>query len=157
VQTCHLFPTLFKFCLVECATTDGQITPLMFMFDAMFSHGPRFFRSRGDLDSAMSIWVSTLYDSGVNLKSYGLRESLIWGNLEESTDAKTEYTGYSTRGTRDPMSDYYFGQKKILDFNYSSFPEDWRVMENEPTDEFAGEFWLMLDRKVEVMPGSWIE
>jgi hypothetical protein len=29
--------------------------------------------------------------------------------------------------------------------------------ENEPTDEFAGEFWLMLDKKEEIMPGTWVD
>lgn len=145
----------FRF--IECATTDDQITPLMLMFAAMFHNGARFYRFRQDLDNALCVWISTLYDYGVDLNGYGLRESSIWVNLGEPTDAETKYTGYTTRGTRDYDSDYYFGQRRLLGFNYGPFPEDWRVWINEPTDEFVGDFWLMVDRRVEVMPGTWTE
>jgi hypothetical protein len=141
--------------LIKYAKTDSQITPLMFMFAATFSHYPRFYGSRGNLNKAMSIWISTLFNSGVNMKAYGQRESLTWVNLEESTD--WEYTEYTTSGTRSYSSDYYFGRKRLLGFYYGSFPEDWTVWQNEPTDEFAGEFWSMLDRRVEIMPGTWVE
>ena len=137
------------------AETDSQITPLMFMFAARFSHYPRFYGSRGNLNQAMGILISTLFDSGVNLKAYGQRESLSWVNLEESIGWK--YTQYTTSGTRGYSSDYYFGRKRLLGFYYGALPEDWTVWQNEPTDEFAAEFWSMLDRRVENMPGTWVE
>lgn len=137
------------------AETDSQITPLMFMFAARFSHYPRFYGSRGNLNQAMGILISTLFDSSVNLKAYGQRESLSWVNLEESIGWK--YTQYTTSGTRGYSSDYYFGRKRLLGFYYGALPEDWTVWQNEPTDEFAAEFWSMLDRRVENMPGTWVE
>lgn len=141
--------------LVKCAKADIQITPLMFMFASTYSQLPRFYGSRGNLNNALRIWISTLFDSGVNLKGYGERESLTWVNLEEFTDL--EYTDYTTSSTRGYNSDYYFGRKRLLGFHYGPFPKDWKVWQNEPTDEFAGDFWLMLDRRVEDMPGTWVE
>jgi hypothetical protein len=97
----------------------------------------------------MSIWISTLYESGVNLKGYGLRERLTWVNLEEFMDVETVY---NAGGITDYRSYYYFGRKCVLGFNYGPFPEIWRVWENEPTDEFVGDFWLMLNKRMEAMP-----
>lgn len=146
------------FCFVECAKTYDQITPLMLIFAATFPIGPRFlYRFRRDLENALCVWISTLYDCGVDLNGYGVRESSTWFNLGEPTDAETKYTVYTTRGTRDYDSDYYFGKKRLLGFNYGPFPEDWRVWVNEPTDEFVGDFWLMVDKRVEAMPGTWTE
>jgi hypothetical protein len=124
----------------------------MFMFASVYFNWPRSYHSE-ILDRAMGFWVSALHDSGVDLKEYGQRESLIWASLGESGEDKAEYIEYTTGGT----SDYYFGDRRLLGFCYGPFPEDWRVWENEPTDEFAGDFWLMLDKIVEVMPGTWIE
>lgn len=102
-----------------------------------------------DPGKAMSFYITTLYDSGVNLKEYGLRESLTW----ESLEAQKPCLG----GPRNYYSNYYFGRRCLLGFNYGPYPGDWRVWENDSTDEFVGNFWLMLDRREEVMPGTWIE
>ena len=131
-----------------------QLTPLMWMFACCVWVWTRSYISRQDLGKAMSAWISTLHDCGVDLKEYGLRESLTWVVLETLINTKTDY---NTGVTRKYDSNYYFGRKRLLGFSYGLFPEDWRIWENEPTDEFAGEFWLMLDRREEVMPGAWVE
>lgn len=134
--------------------TSFKLTPLMWMLARCVWGWTRWYVSREDLGKAMCVWISTLYDCGVDLKEYGLRESLSWVVLETFINPNTDY---NTEGTRKYDSNYYFGQKRLLGFSYGPFPEDWRIWENEPTDEFAGEFWLMFDRRVEVMPGTWIE
>lgn len=146
------------FWLRECVETADQITPLMSMFVAAF-HEAYYLQDEPvwDLDNTMNIWISTLYDYGVDLKEYGLQENLTWVNLEESIQAERRYTEYTATGTRPYDSLYYRGRTRLLGFKYGPLPEDWKLWYNEPTDEFAGDFWLMVERKVEVMPGTWIE
>lgn len=99
-----------------------------------------------ELNNGLQCWVSTLRDLGIDLIGYGQRETLLWSHGEVlDRDVPLYY---------DP---YYFGHMCILGFTYGPCPEDWRLWENEPTDEFAGDFWQLVERKVEVMPGSWIE
>jgi len=100
--------------------------------------------------NAMNSWISILSDCGVDLIEYGLREKSTWNSVAISTN-------YWPMSPGDPFSDYYFGQRRLIGFDYGQSPKNWILWENEPTDEFAGEFWLMLDRKEEIMPGTWID
>jgi hypothetical protein len=123
----------------------SRVTPLTLMFAGFFSEWIRWYGVRMDPGKAMTFYITTLYNFSVNLKEYGLRESLTWEPLE----AQKCYNG----GPENDYSDYYFGRKRVLRFSYGPYPGNWRVWENESTDEFVGDFWLMLDRKEEVMPG----
>jgi hypothetical protein len=135
--------------------SDGKeydrATPLVSMFASALSVWIiRWAYPRTDLGKAMTIYITALYNSGVNLEEYGVRESMTWKPLEFHEGLVEAPRDYD-------YSDYYFGRRRLLSFNYGPYPEDWRIWENEPTDEFAGDFWLMIDRKEEVMPGTWIE
>jgi hypothetical protein len=99
-----------------------------------------------ELNNGLQCWVSTLRDLGVDLIGYGQRETLLWSHGAVLDRDVPLYYG-----------PYYSGQKRLLGFTYGPCPEDWRLLEDEPTDEFAGDFWQLVERKVEVMPGSWIE
>lgn len=125
-----------------------QATPmlLMFMFAYIYCFGqlPRI-----NPQQVLNSWISTLYDSGVDLIAYGLRERSTWSPLEiDRTNMISDL--------RDPCY-YYFGQQRFIGFDYGQSPKDWILWENEPTDEFAGEFWSMLEIKEEIMPGTWID
>lgn len=43
---------------------------------------------------------------------------------------------------------------KLVDNEYGSRPEDWRLIWDMDIEEMAGEFWLMLDDQ-KSFPGSW--
>lgn len=43
---------------------------------------------------------------------------------------------------------------QLVEFSYVPAPEDWFLRVSEPSDEFVGEFWAMIDRRME-MPGGW--
>jgi hypothetical protein len=129
----------------------NQATPLVSMFASAFSGWFIMWDDfRRDIGKATTIYITALYNSGVNLEEYGVRESMTWEPLEFHEGLIGVPRDYD-------YCDYYFGRRRLLSFNYGPYPEDWRIWENEPTDEFAGDFWLMIDRKEEVMPGTWIE
>jgi hypothetical protein len=41
--------------------------------------------------------------------------------------------------------------------SYGPNPEDWHVRFDNPVDEVVGEFWEMVEREEEIMPGTWVE
>ncbi|KAE9378461.1 hypothetical protein N431DRAFT_479482 [Stipitochalara longipes BDJ] len=136
----------FDFKYAKCYS---RVTPLTAMFAGCFSEWVMWLDVRMGAGKAMALYITTLYKLGVNLKEYGLKESLTWEPLE----VQISYIG----GQEDKNSDYYFPRRRVLGFSYGPYPEDWRVWESEATDEFVGDFWLMLDKREEIMPGSWIE
>jgi hypothetical protein len=138
--------------LFERSKLYSQVTPLSSMFAGFFSESHLSGYRKLDPGKAMSFYITTLYDSGVNLKEYGVREYLTWEPLECQkgwTGGPGYYYSY--------FSYYYFGRRRLLGFSYGPTPGDWKVWENEPSDEFVGDFWSMVERKEEVMPGTWIE
>lgn len=135
----NLSPNFFPGYFAGDVKTDGQMTPLTFMLaNAISDLWP--WRPSPNLDLAMSIWLDALLNSGVDLQVYGKRESLTWANLE----------------TCDSWN-YDRGHVRLLGFEFGPSPKDWKIWQNEPTDQFAGDFWQMTERRVEVMPGTWIE
>jgi hypothetical protein len=45
----------------------------------------------------------------------------------------------------------------ILRLKYGPDPEDWHLFVTNPIDELVGELWEMVERSLEVMPGTWID
>jgi hypothetical protein len=138
----------FSFFDFECREMYGRITPLSMMLGSFLSGWLIRGNLTMDLEKVLTFYITTLYCSNVNLTEYGLKETLIWEPLEVHRWYITETENFS---------EYYFGRRRLLGFNYGPHPDDWRIWENEPTDEFVGDFWLMLDKKKEVMPGTWVE
>ena len=128
---------------------DVRVTPMSHMLYGLCYH-TRYAKARINPQHAIMSWISILSDSGVELREYGLQERSTWKPVEISTK-------YIHSGPLDLFSDYYFGNRRLITFDYGPSPKDWRIWENEPTDEFAGEFWFMLDKKEEIMPGTWID
>jgi len=124
-----------------------QVTPLLFMFIYFY----RIHWVGINRQHAINSWVSTLSDSGVDLMEYGQRERLTWNTIDISMEPPPSHRWSSNDYY------YYFGRRRLISFDYGPSPKDWILWENEPTDEFAGDFWLMLDRKEEIMPGTWID
>jgi hypothetical protein len=45
----------------------------------------------------------------------------------------------------------------LFSLSYGPNPEDWHVWFDNPVDEVVGEFWEMVEREEEIMPGTWVE
>ncbi|KAH8801458.1 hypothetical protein F5884DRAFT_862155 [Xylogone sp. PMI_703] len=120
-----------------------QATPFLFMLyhlcDCLRIH------LRIDLQHAVTSWISVLSDLNIDLMQYGLREKLTWSAIEFP---KREVL-------YDDEIDYY--QYRLIDFEYGPSLKDWRIWINEHTDEYVGDFWDMLEKKENIMPGTWID
>jgi hypothetical protein len=128
-----------------------QASPFLFMFcNRFYCYYSLVESTRVNPQHALDFWITTLSDSGVDLTIYGQRERSIWNSADILLKPWHN-------DPWDPLSDYYIGERRLISFDYGSLPKNWKLWENEPTDEFAGDFWLMLDRKDETMPGTWID
>ncbi|KAJ5798310.1 uncharacterized protein N7503_007606 [Penicillium pulvis] len=94
-------------------------------------------------NEALRALLRDLQGAGVNLKDFGEREELILQDQGGYIDFRT------------------FGRSwcfviRLIGFSYGPTPEDWCLWVSEPSDEFVGDFWAMVDRRME-MPGGWSE
>lgn len=121
---------------------DGQTPFLSFLHGDISAHfypGPLFRR----ID--VQVWVEHLEAAGVDLAEYGEAEKYVW---------KTQITVCDREFyTPNRYGDWML--QRMIGFTYGPSPTDWYVWLSEPSDHFAGEFWDMIERPVEVMPGAW--
>lgn len=97
-------------------------------------------RCKDDWNRALREWLADLKAAGIDLNQFGWREDSILKSGMVERDLKW-------RRSRDHFV-------RLIGFRYGPFPDDWSIWCSEPTDEFAGEFWAMTERRYE-MPGSW--
>ncbi|KAK6948976.1 hypothetical protein Daesc_009048 [Daldinia eschscholtzii] len=93
-------------------------------------------------------WLKALALAGVDLEAYGRREYAIL--LDD----------YSLRYIV-AYSHSYSGILRLkiylIRFKFGPKPEDWEFYFNEPTDEFAGDFWKLVEDPPLRIPGAWVE
>lgn len=94
-------------------------------------------------NGALRALLRDFQGDGINLEEFGEREELILKNQGGCIDLQI------------------FGRSghfviRLIGFSYGPIPEDWSLWLSEPSDEFVGDFWVMIDRRLE-MPGGWSE
>ena len=97
-------------------------------------------------EEALLTWLQTLQGFGIDLERYGkteyklfYQESSSWRNLDLLIPGRGEEV-YPPR---------------LIGLQVGPEPEDWKVWLSEPSDEFAGEFWDMLEHPERTIPGAW--
>lgn len=89
----------------------------------------------------VQLWLEQLEAVGVDLSEYGKAEEFVWKNQTIRRELET-WRGISIT-------------LRVIGFTYGPTPKDWHLWISDPTDSYVGEFWNMIERPVEVMPGSW--
>lgn len=127
--------------------SDCLLTPLQRMLLGVDSswHSSRSFKST--LNEAIRRWVRDLGDCGVDLRKYGKREARL---LEQNSKLRNERWGR-------PPSQRSESWPKLKAIKYGADPEDWSLVWDEEVEEFAGEFWDMLDNEMPRVPGAWVD
>lgn len=87
-------------------------------------------------------WLSLLEECQVDLMKYGKKER------------KTLMDNYITAPPREwyPMGMWY-----LKDIRYGAILEDWSLVLDIRVEEFAGEFWDMVEMPRFPMPGTWVD
>ena len=97
-------------------------------------------------DLALKVWLRTLQEAGVDLELYGRIEERIW---------RTEWIPRESHQLSDYHRLKWATKARLIGFSYGPSIEDWHLWVSEPSDSLAGEFWDLIERPVEVMPGAW--
>lgn len=97
-------------------------------------------------DLVLKVWLKTLQEGGVDLKLYGRNEDRIW---------KTKWIPRESHQLPDYHRHSQTTKARLIGFSYGPSIEDWHVWVSEPSDSLVGEFWDLIERPVEVMPGAW--
>jgi hypothetical protein len=109
----------------------------------------------GPSEQPESYWLESLQRAGANLVEYGrlekkiLKGSNLWLNISIYHRIYDDDMGF------------YFNQSftavHIINLTYGPEPEDWQIWFSWPLDEWAGEFWHMVENpELFGVPGAWI-
>lgn len=102
------------------------------------------------VSEVLSVILLALKDAGRELLEYGSKEKQLQHRGLVDTD-------FSVLRVRRGLSQWDTSTIRLIGFDYGPEPEDWRLWWSEPTDEFAGEFWHMIENPWERIPGAWID
>lgn len=97
--------------------------------------------------SVLRVWLEALRQAGVDLNTYGQREHEIFAD-----DDSLHYFNSDYRIEVPLVFEVY-----LIDFTYGPEPDDWRLYWRETTDEFAGDFWKLIEDPPLNIPGSWVD
>lgn len=54
-------------------------------------------------------------------------------------------------------SNYLVPSAQILDFSYRAIADDWHFWFLEPSDDYAGTFWALVEKWEQDLPGAWVQ
>ena len=91
-------------------------------------------------DAAVKMWLGDLQTTGLDLKIFGQTEESLFNS------------GYSDKTL---SYKWVYGWLRLINFTYGSSPDDWHLWISVSTDYLVGEFWCLVKRQEEVMPGAW--
>ena len=101
-------------------------------------------------------WIELLVEAGVDIEVHGEREYEL---LQDITPGS--YIHFNAQRTILESSDVKFPldgcELRLYGFNYGPNVEDWTILCNDPTDQFAGEFWDLVEDRPLDMPGVWFD
>jgi hypothetical protein len=123
-------------------TVDGK-TPLVAFLQGYFYHDKRPKNESSACVMALRSWLTELKAAGVNLNRFGRKEAKLW----KSGNVQREIFCVSGIGEC----------KRLINIVYGTYPSDWNIWFSECSDPYAGEFWDLIERDVEAMPGGWPE
>jgi hypothetical protein len=122
---------------------DGK-TPFLSFLDGYLSSWRGPIELGPACQSAVQAWLKQLEVVGVDLNGYGKAEEYMW----KGVITQREFDVWNIPEQENEL-------QRMIGFAYGSSPENWYIWLSEESDSFVGEFWDMIERPVEVMPGAW--
>lgn len=99
-----------------------------------------------EIDNVLRTWVGDLQDCGVDIKAYGKQEAKLL--LSNPVLLNERWLG----------DGYYSGKgPKLQTISYGSSPEDWSLVWDFDAEEYAGEFWDLVENALPKIPGAWVD
>lgn len=101
-------------------------------------------------NSSLRYWLQDLQDSGVDLENFGKKQQILFKALGGPIKLGCPANSAATHSSYQKVSAYV----RVIGFSHGPSPENWALWVTENSDSFAGEFWHMIERRIE-MPGGW--
>ncbi|KAK2023479.1 hypothetical protein LX32DRAFT_644571 [Colletotrichum zoysiae] len=98
---------------------------------------------RRRISRAVLMWLHDVRSSGIDLDEYGAAVRKQY--LENAWLHTMRWNLYGGRGTR------------LVALTIGSMPEDWKLHWDFDDEEFAGEFWEMVENPPLRIPGGWVD
>lgn len=138
----HRHPGPYHFASMSSALYEG--TPLIcFISNRTEDDDDNYWRRPGIIHRALLQWLSLLKECQVDLMKYGKKER------------KTLMDNYIN--TASPREWYRIDGWYLKDIRYGASLEDWSLVLDIRVEEFAGEFWGMVETPRFPMPGTWVD
>ncbi|OHF02475.1 hypothetical protein CORC01_02170 [Colletotrichum orchidophilum] len=121
------------------------------LFSALFliKRSPRM--CERDTSEFLSMWLEDVQSSGKDLAKYGSQEKEIFMGDKLLQDRRL-----------DVLFDYSFPKiswtgMRLVSFTYGPQPEDWKLVWGLEAEEYAGDFWYLVENPPLRIPGGWVE
>ncbi|KAK7459752.1 hypothetical protein Landi51_00001 [Colletotrichum acutatum] len=100
------------------------------------------------LVATLSEWVTILSSSDVELLDYGREERHMYEQGLTAVSQRWAPWNYESRGTT---------RFSLLGITYGSSPSHWRLWWTYEYEDYAGEFWNMIQDEASKVPGAWVD
>ncbi|RYP89920.1 hypothetical protein DL770_003941 [Monosporascus sp. CRB-9-2] len=107
------------------------------------------------LDLGAKDRYGTLKAAGINVTGYGCREMELLRDTALTRDFVPCRLYYQAQPWKVPDPVWRGVSIRLMGYKYGPEPEDWDVYWSEPTDEFAGDFWELVENPPLQVPGAW--
>ncbi|CAM1507443.1 Fc.00g070840.m01.CDS01 [Cosmosporella sp. VM-42] len=119
---------------------DTDPTALLY---SLCSNGPSTAKSFSD---GARPWLEDLLAAGIDLEAYGERERNAYMRICSGT------------GTWPFAQPSYHGERSwLVSFTYGPRPEHWSYVWDPVVEEYAGDFWLLVEPPPVKIPGAWVD
>lgn len=116
-------------------------------------------------EKTLYAWLADLYEGGIDLQLYGKNEKDHFKRQEISRRRGYPSSGmtydYFSHGPFPRQGPSYVYGVRLINFHYGRLPTDWQFWWSEPSDEFVGDFWCLVESRdqepVMSVPGAWID
>lgn len=120
------------------------------------------------LDSVLRTWLLDLSMAGIDLELYGANEKALQLQYAMTSSSRWLCPEWGLGEDDCPCWPNCSEIFRPIDFSYGPHPEDWRFWFSDIPEDFAGEFWTLIEissamlvseyQSVDLsMPGTWIE
>lgn len=139
-------------------TLDNGISPLLYLLRAEPSlslRGRKCYEVQKDIAKVLHVWLNLLESIGIDLTAYGQEERRLFQLLRHVNGCDRSWDWWHQLGA------------DLFGFSYGAAISDWRMFWVHPGDQYAGQFWRMVESDsfgekeagccLQHVPGSWIE
>lgn len=131
---------------------EDSWSPLMFLVGWFTTRNQYFYMdlrySFMVFSRVLVVWLEVVKLAGIDLDVYGRCEHELF--ITSTRRFNIIYNPWEIWGL--PFSELY-----LIGFKFGPEPKDWDFYWAEPTDEFAGDFWDMVENPPPHIPGSWVD